>query len=134
MIAIVDPDAHVRRSCEFLFSELDAETLSFESGEALLEACHGRRLAALVTEINLPRMSGLELLDRAKQVFGSQLPVLVLTHQGDVRTAVNALNAGASDFMEKTEIGQPLAHRVRELLRVRRDRQSDRGEESTRSS
>ncbi len=120
MIAIVDPDAHIRKSCEFLFSELEADTLAFETAEDMLEKCRGVDLAALVTEINLPRMSGLELLDKAKAAFGQELPVLVLTHQGDVRTAVNALNAGASDFMEKTEIGQPLAHRVRELMRARR--------------
>ena len=126
MIAVVDPDAQVRRSCEFLLDGLDVETLSFESAEAMLDNCRDLELAALVTEISLPRMSGLELLSEARRVFGSELPVLVLTHQGDVRTAVSALTAGATDFLEKNEIGPPLAHRVRELLEQRGSRAPDR--------
>ena len=72
----------------------------FASGEAFLEAYRPGREGCLLVDARMPGMSGLELLQRLKGE-GHRLPAIMITGSGDVPMAVEAMKAGAVDFIEK---------------------------------
>jgi two-component system CheB/CheR fusion protein len=104
VIFIVDDDSHVREGIRSLL-EADGRTVEdFASCEAFLEAYRPTRQGCLVVDAYLPGMTGLEMLQRLQE-SDSRLPAIMITGNSDVPMAVQAMKAGASDFIEKP-IGQ----------------------------
>jgi two-component system response regulator FixJ len=106
-IHIVDDDAAVRRSLQRLLSSAGHETASYDSALALLEAMPLPPDGCLLLDVRMPGMDGLELQARLNRL-GFRLPVIVITGYGDIRTAVQAMKAGAVDFIEKPFDEEPL--------------------------
>ena len=106
-IHIVDDDAAVRRSLQRLLSSAGHETASYYSALALLEAMPLPPDGCLLLDVRMPGMDGLELQARLNRL-GFRLPVIVITGHGDIRTAVQAMKAGAVDFIEKPFDEEPL--------------------------
>jgi two-component system, LuxR family, response regulator FixJ len=106
-IHIVDDDAAVRRSLQRLLSSVGHETASYDSALALLEAMPLPPDGCLLLDVRMPGMDGLELQARLNRL-GFRLPVIVITGHGDIRTAVQAMKAGAVDFIEKPFDEEPL--------------------------
>ncbi|MGE0699494.1 MAG: response regulator transcription factor [Hyphomicrobiaceae bacterium] len=101
-LAIVDDDAAVRDSIAALLatSELVAPR-GFAAAEGLLAAlADGYRPAAIVSDVRMPGMSGLELQAELNR-RGERIPLILVTGHGQVSMAVRALKAGAADFVEK---------------------------------
>ena len=99
-IFVVDDDGAVREAMRDLLSE-DGRTVEiYASSEAFLEAYQPGGEGCLLVDARMPGMSGLELLQRLKS-DGSRLPAIMITGQGDVPMAVEAMKAGAADFIEK---------------------------------
>lgn len=123
LLLIVDDDEAMRRSMAFLFASIGLETQLFASAAALLEALPAEealRPGALVLDVRMPGMSGLELQRRlAERYF--PLPVLIVTGHGDVPMAVEALKAGAYDFIEKPFKEQHLLDAVEAAIRISRE-------------
>jgi FixJ family two-component response regulator len=115
-VYVVDPDAAVRDSLEKLFRGPELSVLLFCSAEEFLEHYNANEVGCLVIEIELPGISGLDLQAMLPE-RGIDLPVIVLSSQGNVATAVCALRAGAIDFLEKPFLPQVLLRRVREAVR-----------------
>ena len=115
VVYVVDADESVRRSLQFLMETLDTEVRSFSSAEDLLQDLDPDRRACLITEVNLPGMSGIALMQHLK---GQEvrLPVIVLASNANVRQVVRALQLGAVDFIEKPFVDQVLLARVRGAL------------------
>jgi len=103
----VDDDAAVRRSLQRLLSSAGHETASYDSALALLEAMPLPLDGCLLLDVRMPGMDGLELQARLNRL-GFRLPVIVMTGHGDIRTAVQAMKAGAVDFIEKPFDEEPL--------------------------
>ncbi len=123
LILIVDDDEAMRRSMVFLFSSIGLETMVFSSAPAFLEAlpmADALRPGALVLDVRMPGMSGLEL-QRHLGERDFPLPILIVTGHGDVPMAVEALKAGAFDFIEKPFKEQHLLDAVAAAIRVSRD-------------
>ena len=115
-ILVVDDDHAVReslrRSLEFNGYEV---TLAQDGAEAL--AAIGQRTPdALVIDVMMPRLDGLETT-RALRVAGNDLPILVLTARDSVGDRVEGLDAGADDYLTKPFALQELLARLRALLR-----------------
>jgi two-component system response regulator FixJ len=72
----------------------------FASANDCLKQLHPGECDLLITDVKMPEMDGVELLTRARCIT-PWLPVLVITGYGDIPTAVRAMKAGASDFIEK---------------------------------
>jgi two-component system response regulator FixJ len=100
LVYIVDDDDAVRDSLELLLSSAGFETLAFESAAAFLAHPRSGRRGCLVSDIRMPGMSGVELLEAVRREDDSS-PVVLITGHGDVPLAVEAMKRGAHDFIEK---------------------------------
>lgn len=100
LVHVVDDDAAVRRSLEQLLRAAGFEAVTYETPFAFLNAVATLAPGCLLLDVRMPGIGGLELQERLNEM-GMHLPVVVLTAQGDVTTAVRAMKAGASDFIEK---------------------------------
>jgi len=116
-ILIVDDEASIRSSLlESLTSEgYDAEAA--ESGEEALAKCHGSVFDLVVTDLRLPGVSGLDIL-QALRNQGNATPVIMMTAYGDVDTAVSAMRLGAYDFIPKPFKLNMIKKQVRAALKA----------------
>jgi two-component system CheB/CheR fusion protein len=100
VIYVVDDDAKVRQSIRAVLEEDGRLVESFSSCEAFLEAYHPGRDACLLVDAYLPGMGGIDLLQQLSNT-GLLPPAVMITGHSDVRMAVQAMKAGASDLIEK---------------------------------
>ena len=99
VVHVVDDDEAVRDSMAFLLRSAQLEVEAYESAVAFLGKAAGAA-GCVVTDVRMPEMTGIELVRRLKEL-GNKLPVIVMTGHGDVPLAVEAMKAGAVDFIEK---------------------------------
>jgi two-component system, chemotaxis family, CheB/CheR fusion protein len=120
VIFIVDDDGHVREALRALLEEDGRIVEDFDTCEAFLEAYRPDREACLVIDAYLHGMSGLELLRRLRDA-GHRLPAIMITGAADVTMAVQAMKAGALDFIEKPVGRNDLLSAVERALEQSRD-------------
>jgi two-component system response regulator FixJ len=100
IVHIIDDDAAVRDSLAFLLATADIQSRQHESAEDFLANFKVEEAGCIITDMRMPGMDGLELLHKLQESKNS-VPVIVVTGHGDVSLAVEAMKAGASDFLEK---------------------------------
>jgi two-component system CheB/CheR fusion protein len=120
VIIVVDDDDEVRRTIREVLEEAGHAVEAYSNCEAFLEAYHPGREACLLLDAYLPGMSGLELLRRLGDAE-HRLPVIMITGYSDVPIAVQAMKAGAMDFIEKPVGRDELLASVRRALELSRD-------------
>ena len=99
-IFVVDDDSTVREAMRDLLQEDGRTVETYTSSEAFLDAYRPGSEGCLLVDARMPGMGGLALLQRLKGE-GSRLASIMITGQGDVPMAVEAMRAGAADFIEK---------------------------------
>jgi two-component system response regulator FixJ len=99
-IHLVDDEESLRRSVTFLLVSAGFAVRAHSCAKAFLELLPLSGRNCLVTDLRMPHIDGIELLHRLHD-FNTDVPTIVITGQGDVATAVLAMKAGASDFLEK---------------------------------
>jgi two-component system response regulator FixJ len=99
-VYLADDDEDVRRAVAFLLGTAGFSVRVFESADALLAGFNGGEAGCIVSDVRMPGMSGLELL-AALQERRVTTPVIIMTGHADVAMAVQAMKAGAMDFVEK---------------------------------
>jgi len=99
-VYIVEDDAAMRDSLLLMLGLLGFRAVSFESAEAFLNTCQDDWAGCIVADLRLPGMSGLQL-QAALRAKGKQLPFVIITGHGDVRSARAAFQSEAVDFIEK---------------------------------
>lgn len=99
-LIIVDDDFDLRDSLEAFFGAPEFSVISFNSGKALLENLPEHFDGVIVCDLQMPEMSGLEVLEALQEMADSP-PVILMTAFGDIPIAVQAMNLGAYDFIEK---------------------------------
>jgi two-component system nitrogen regulation response regulator GlnG len=97
---VVDDDQSVRWVLEKALRQADMETRSFERGELLLDALDADQPDVLITDVRMPGMDGLTLLDRLSR-SSPGLPVIVVTAYTDLENAVAAYQGGAFEYLPK---------------------------------
>lgn len=117
-VVLLDDDSHLRTALTQTFELAGLQVQAFGSAQGVLEALPVQWPGVLVTDIRMPGMDGLELLEQLQQL-DEQLPVLLITGHGDVPLAVQAMRIGAYDFLEKPFASELLLDSVRRALEVR---------------
>lgn len=100
LVHVIDDDEAVRASIAFLLEMADLPARTYPSAQAFLDVAGTLQHGCVVTDVRMPDISGLELVNRLK-AMGVTLPVIVITGHGDVPLAVEAMRAGVLDFLEK---------------------------------
>lgn len=115
-VFVVDDDAAVRDSLQWLLESVELSVSAFGSATELIANVTPECRGCLVVDLRLPGMSGLDLMDLLKKA-DVNLPAIMITGHGDVAAAVRAMKAGALDFIEKPFNDEVLLDRVRAALR-----------------
>jgi two-component system, LuxR family, response regulator FixJ len=100
LVHIVDDDAAVRRSAGFMLKTSGFRVEPHEDGVALLRQARELEPGCILLDIRMPGMDGLEVQQALKDQ-GVALPVIIMTAHGDISIAVQAMKAGAVEFIEK---------------------------------
>ena len=124
-ILIIEDEAKMRRLLELNLGEDGFKTVSAADAETGLKLLASESVDLVITDLKLPGMSGLELLQSVKQQ-NAALPVVVMTAFGSVETAVDAMKAGASDYVLKPFSLSEMRMVVHKELDVSRLREENR--------
>ena len=120
LILIVDDEPVQRRLLQALVEKLGYKTICVDSGKAAMNAIaskQGSRISAMILDLVMPEMSGMEVLE-ALDDQKIRPPVIVQTAQGGVETAVNAMRAGAIDFVVKPASPERLKVSIQNALKL----------------
>jgi len=129
VVHVIDDDESVRHALAFLLATSGMAVQVHESGTAFLNAVATLQGGCILTDIRMPGIDGLALQRRLIEL-GVKLPVIVMTGHGDVPLAVEAMKAGAVDFIEKPFDDEVLLSAIRSAL-DRYDQQGRRDSETT---
>jgi two-component system, LuxR family, response regulator FixJ len=124
IVDVIDDDEAIRQSLAFLLRAAKLEVKTYSTAMAFLDALPDAASGCVITDVRMPGMSGVELLRRLKELKIS-VPVIVITGHGDVALAVEAMKAGAVDFLEKPFDDDVLLASVQSALK-RQDGESKR--------
>ncbi len=116
-VFVVDDDEQVRRSIEQLGRSVGLHVVAFESADAFLQTDLSDVVGCIVTDVNMPGMTGLELQTELNR-GGVHLPLIVITGVAEVKMAVQALKCGAFDFIEKPFPPQTLIEVMQRAIHV----------------
>jgi FixJ family two-component response regulator len=115
VVAIVDDDDLMRSALQGLLKAVGLPAQAFASAEEFLQSGQQQQTACLIADIRMPGMSGLEL---QAQLNADQcrIPTIFITAHGDARMRMQALRAGAVEFLTKPFDNQALIESVRAAL------------------
>jgi two-component system response regulator FixJ len=114
-IFFVDNELKVRQVVAETLEQLSARVTCFPCASECLEQLSSQKCDLLITDLRMPEMDGIELLRRTR-LIAPWVPVLIITGYGDIPTAVEAIKAGAADFVEKPLDKKSFVRKVKSLL------------------
>ena len=114
-IALVDDDRNILTSVSMTLEAEGFEVETYNDGQAALDAFNKKLPDMAVLDIKMPRMDGMDLLQRLRQK--TQMPVIFLTSKDDEIDEVLGLRMGADDYVKKPFSQRLLVERIRALLR-----------------
>jgi FixJ family two-component response regulator len=115
LVMVVDDDAGVRNAMRALLKSVGLNSALFASAQEFLTAYQPSQLGCLVLDIRMPGMSGMELQQQLN-MRGAVIPVIFMSGHGDIPMAVEAMQHGAFDFLQKPFRDQELLDRVQRAL------------------
>jgi len=114
-VFVVDDDEGVRDSLRFLLKSVGMPTKTLGSATEFLDSYEVNQPGCLVLDVRMPAMSGLELQQQLN-LRGAMIPVIFITGHGDIPMAVEAMQHGAFDFLQKPFRDQDLIDRLQKAL------------------
>jgi FixJ family two-component response regulator len=124
-IFIVDDDLAVRNALSMVFSRDGFHVSGFGDGNSFLAAARARPPACIILDVHMPGRSGLDILKELNaENYGA--PIFIISGQGDIPMAVDAIKNGALDFIEKP-LDDTVVQRVREAIAAW-ERRAERGQ------
>ncbi len=114
-VYVIDDDEGIRRSLTFLLHTAGIAARAYDGALAFLADADHLAPGCIVTDVRMPGMDGLELVRRLRDVK-IRHPAIVMTGHGDIPLAVEAMKAGAVDFIEKPFKDEVLLNAVRAAL------------------
>jgi DNA-binding NtrC family response regulator len=117
-ILVADDEPGVRESLAEILRDAGYEVQAAADGTAAFAALDARDFGLVITDIRMPGADGIAVLKRAREISPQTL-VLVMTAHGSVETAVEALRAGATDYILKPVVFDELLAKVERLIELR---------------
>ena len=131
IVFIVDDDVSVRESLELLVRDENWKPVMFASAQEFLDHPRKRVPSCLVLDLSLPGLNGLEL-QKQLAVEHSDMPIIFITGHGDVPQSVQAMKAGALEFLTKPINHDALVSAIRNATPAKQYRpRSERGDAGT---
>jgi len=127
IVYVIDDDVSMRAAIADLLESVELEVRTFDSVAAFRSAAVPDTAACLILDIRMPGISGLEF-QRQMSDLAIHLPVIFITAHGDIPMSVQAMKAGAVDFLVKPFRDQELLEAIHMALSRDRDRRQSRGE------
>lgn len=118
-ILIIDDDAFFRKVCSDILSDGDYAIKTASTGLAAMDIIASEHIDIVITDLFMPDIDGLEVLERTKQINAS-VDVIVVTGHGSIDTAVKALKNGAFDYLMKPIHEEELRLTVRNCIEKKR--------------
>ena len=115
IVMVVDDDSGVRNAMRALLKSVGLESALYASAQEFLAAYQPAQPGVLVLDIRMPGMSGLELQQQLS-LRGAVIPVIFMTGHGDIPMAVEAMQHGAFDFLQKPFRDQDLLDRIQRAI------------------
>lgn len=112
-ILVIDDDPAMRDSLTFLLDVNGFDVATYESATEFLDHIADNPASCIISDIRMPGMTGLELVRKLKSDHVTT-PVILMTGHGDVALAVEAMKAGAADFIEKPFDDEVLLRAIRD--------------------
>jgi two-component system response regulator FixJ len=123
-VVVVDDDEAARESLQALLESHGLAVHVYASPRALLEDDAARDAACIVSDVRMPGMDGVELL-QALRSRGVATPIILITGHGDVPLAVRAMRAGARDFIEKPFEEETIVSAIRDAVAENRQESAE---------
>jgi RNA polymerase sigma factor (sigma-70 family) len=114
-VMVVDDDAGVRNAMRALLKSVGLKCSLYASAQEFLSAYQASQLGCLVLDIRMPGMSGMDL-QQELNLRGAVIPVIFMTGHGDIPMAVEAMQHGAFDFLQKPFRDQDLLDRIQRAI------------------
>ncbi len=127
IVFIVDDDEAVRNSLRLLVKSVGLTATALPSAQDFLATYNPQQPGCLVLDVRMPGMSGLELQQQLN-LLGAVIPVIFITGHGDIPMAVEAMQQGAFDFLQKPFRDQDLIDRIQRALERDRTSRADLGQ------
>ena len=121
LIRIVDDDAELRESLEFMLACEGYETAAYPSAQAFLADDMPSRIDCIVLDVMMPEVSGLELQEALNR-RASQTPIIFLTAHGTIDMAVQTMREGACDFQQKPINAEKFLQAIARAVEADRER------------
>jgi FixJ family two-component response regulator len=118
-VFVVDDEPSIRESVGRLVSSLGYAARTYATAEAFLESLRPDALGCIILDVLLPDLNGLEVQARLS-ALGLQLPIIFLTGRGDIPMSVQAIKAGATEFLTKPFRPEQLVEAICAALNVDR--------------
>ncbi|MBV8098753.1 MAG: response regulator transcription factor [Verrucomicrobia bacterium] len=125
IVFAIDDDASMREALSRLFRSIGMRASIFSSAEEFLAFKRPDAPAALVLDVRLPGLSGLEL---QRELNGSGIPIIYITGHGDIPMSVEAMKAGAVEFLTKPFRDQVLLDAISVAIKRDRENRKERAE------
>jgi FixJ family two-component response regulator len=124
-VFIVDDDAAVRNALALVFTLEGYQAIGFAEGASFLSAARSRTPACILLDVNMPGRSGLDLLKELNAQH-YEAPLFIMSGQGNIPMAVEAIRHGAIDFIEKPFDADTVVGHVRDAIAAVTRRQDAR--------
>jgi RNA polymerase sigma factor (sigma-70 family) len=130
IVYVVDDDPAVLDAIRLLLRSVGLASQTFESASAFLGAFDPEQPGCLVLDVRMPGMSGIDLQEKLHEM-GISIPIVFVTAHGDIPMAVQAVKAGALDFIPKPFRDQDLLDRVQQAIELDTQRRQARQEQQS---
>src|SRR5437868_15228540 len=128
-IFVVDDDQAVRQTLTTVFTAAGHAITCFADGAALLAATRHQTPACIILDVHIPGRSGLDIL-KELNADDYPAPIFIMSGQGDIAMAVDAIRHGALDFIEKPFRGSVVVQMVRDAIDAMASRRSSGAEQA----
>lgn len=129
IVFVVDDDEAVRSALKLLLKSVGLTATALPTAQQFLSTYDPVQPGCLVLDVRMPGMSGLELQEQLN-LRGAVIPVIFITGHGDVPMAVEAMQQGAFDFLQKPFRDQDLIDRIQKALAKDKQNRAELGERS----